>query len=129
MEPGVVGYFEGLKLIKMSRVAENIFEKGVDFQGVKYEIAIKKSNRQTVLSAESLTSESFLSASGVLLTPSLEIAQLFSSAYFKKHNPRVVPAILGLLFLQLVVNISCYRPFVKLIIKCFLRGRTHKKIT
>jgi hypothetical protein len=124
-----VGYFERLKLIKMSRVAKNIFEKGVDFQRAKCEIATKKSNRQTVLSAESLTSESFLSASGVLQTPSLEIAPTFPVHLFKKQNPEVVPATLGFFVLLSPVNIFCYSPFVKLKIKCFLTGCTCKNST
>jgi hypothetical protein len=72
----------------MSRVAENIFEKGVDFQRAKCEIATNKSSRQTVLSAESSTGKSLLSASDILRMPSLEIAQLFPSAYFKKTLSR-----------------------------------------
>jgi hypothetical protein len=65
-----------------------IFKKRVDFQRAKCEIAIKKSSRQTVLSAESSTAKSFLSASGVLLTPSLEIAPTFPVSLFQKTKSR-----------------------------------------
>jgi hypothetical protein len=108
---------------------KNFFKKGVDFQRSKCEIATKQLSRQTVLSAESSTGKSLLSASGVLPTPSLEIAQRFPSAYFKKHYPEVVPSTLGFFVLLSPVNIFCYSPFVKLKIKCFLTSCTCKKIT
>jgi hypothetical protein len=81
----------------MKKKARLIFKKVIDFLKAKGEIAIEKSNRQTVLSAESSTVKFFLSAFRVLHTRSLEVAQLFPSAYFTLSQ--TVTTVLGFLFL------------------------------
>jgi hypothetical protein len=85
--------------------------------GLECEIGTKKSIRQTVISAESLTRKSLLSAFHVLRTCSLAVAQLFPSAYFKERNPRIVHAVRGFFYPRTTVNIFGCSPLVKLKLK------------
>jgi hypothetical protein len=106
-------FLKGLsrKFVEASRF---IFEKVVDFEIAEYEIAFRKSIRQTVLGTGSRTGRSFLPVFRVLQTRSLDFAQLFPSAYFNERYPRMVYTIRGFFIPQLIVNISGCSPFVKL---------------